>query len=66
MRRFARSEFDQHRSVTDLGHIRYLISVRRPRTPAACPGPLLTPTQHGKTQFQTIKGTLINAGLLSE
>ncbi|KAI4659819.1 uncharacterized protein J4E79_006355 [Alternaria viburni] len=47
MRRFARSEFDQHRSVTDLGHIRYLIS-------------------HGKTQFQTIKATLINAGLLSE
>ena len=28
MRQFARAEFEQHRDVTDLGHIRYLISVR--------------------------------------
>lgn len=27
MRQFARAEFEQHRHVTDLGHIRYLISV---------------------------------------
>ncbi|RMZ73907.1 FMO1 Flavin-containing monooxygenase [Pyrenophora seminiperda CCB06] len=43
MRQFARSEFEQHREVTDLGHIRYLIS-------------------YGKSQFQTMKGTLINSG----
>ena len=28
MRQFARTEFEQHKHVTDLGHIRYLISVR--------------------------------------
>jgi hypothetical protein len=28
MRRFARAEFEQHKHVDDLGHIRYLISVR--------------------------------------
>lgn len=27
MLRFARAEFEKHRHVTDLGHIRYLISV---------------------------------------
>lgn len=27
---FARAEFEQHRHVNDLGHIRYLISVRMP------------------------------------
>ncbi|EMD91180.1 hypothetical protein COCC4DRAFT_167099 [Bipolaris maydis ATCC 48331] len=47
MRQFARSEFEQHRRVTDLGHIRYLIS-------------------HGKTQFQAMKDTLINSGVLTE
>ncbi|KAF2854482.1 hypothetical protein T440DRAFT_514392 [Plenodomus tracheiphilus IPT5] len=47
MRLFARSEFEQHKQVTDLGHIRYLIS-------------------YGKTQFQTMKGTLINSGVLTE
>jgi hypothetical protein len=26
MRQFARAEFEQHKDVTDLGHIRYLIS----------------------------------------
>ncbi|RII10431.1 hypothetical protein CUC08_Gglean006421 [Alternaria sp. MG1] len=39
MRQFARSEFEQHRSVTD---------------------------PYGKTQFQTMKGTLINSGVLTE
>ncbi|KAH7077397.1 hypothetical protein FB567DRAFT_451474 [Paraphoma chrysanthemicola] len=39
MRQFARSEFEQHRSVTDI---------------------------YGKTQFQTMKGTLINSGVLNE
>ena len=29
MRDFARAEFEQHRNVTDLAHIRYLISVRQ-------------------------------------
>ncbi|KAH7391691.1 hypothetical protein BKA66DRAFT_568106 [Pyrenochaeta sp. MPI-SDFR-AT-0127] len=47
MRQFARSEFEQHRQVTDLGHIRYLIS-------------------YGKTQFQTMRGSLINSGVLTE
>ncbi|KAL6709636.1 hypothetical protein ACN47E_001064 [Coniothyrium glycines] len=47
MRQFARSEFEQHKQVTDLGHIRYLIS-------------------YGKTQFQTMEGTLINSGVLTE
>lgn len=47
MRQFARSEFEQHRRVTDLGHIRYLVS-------------------HGKTQFQAMKDTLINSGILTE
>ncbi|KAI8936082.1 hypothetical protein NX059_007581 [Plenodomus lindquistii] len=47
MRQFARSEFEQHKRITDLGHIRYLIS-------------------YGKTQFQTMKGTLINSGVLNE
>jgi len=47
MRRFARSEFEQHKQVTDLGHIRYLIS-------------------YGKAQFDTVKGTLINSGVLRE
>ncbi|EMD62195.1 hypothetical protein COCSADRAFT_95278 [Bipolaris sorokiniana ND90Pr] len=39
MRQFARSEFEQHRRVTDL---------------------------HGKTQFQAMKDTLINSGILTE
>ncbi|OAL06462.1 hypothetical protein IQ06DRAFT_334 [Phaeosphaeriaceae sp. SRC1lsM3a] len=47
MRQFARAEFEQHRFVNDLGHIRYLIS-------------------YGKTQFQTMKVTLINSGILHE
>jgi hypothetical protein len=47
MRRFARDEFQQHRNVSDLGHIRYLLST-------------------GKTQFQTMKGSLINSGVLTE
>ncbi|KAF1914841.1 hypothetical protein BDU57DRAFT_540714 [Ampelomyces quisqualis] len=47
MRQFARAEFEQHRNVYDLGHIRYLIS-------------------YGKTQFQTMKVTLINSGILNE
>ncbi|XPS79639.1 hypothetical protein M3J09_011615 [Ascochyta lentis] len=47
MRQFARVEFEQHRHVTDLDHIRYLLST-------------------GKTQFQTMKGTLINSGVLTE
>ncbi|KAH7401729.1 complex 1 protein [Phaeosphaeria sp. MPI-PUGE-AT-0046c] len=47
MRQFARAEFEQHRFVNDLGHIRYLIS-------------------YGKTQFQTMKVTLINSGILTE
>ncbi|KAF1973990.1 hypothetical protein BU23DRAFT_462800 [Bimuria novae-zelandiae CBS 107.79] len=47
MVQFARSEFEKHRHVTDLSHIRYLIST-------------------GKTQFDTMKGTLINSGVLTE
>ncbi|KAH6612766.1 hypothetical protein C7974DRAFT_85051 [Boeremia exigua] len=47
MRQFARVEFEQHRHVDDLGHIRYLLST-------------------GKTQYQTMKGTLINSGVLTE
>ncbi|KAH3904063.1 hypothetical protein HBI56_042460 [Parastagonospora nodorum] len=47
MRQFARAEFEQQRGVTDIGHIRYLIS-------------------YGKTQFQTMKVTLVNAGILKE
>lgn len=47
MLHFARSEFQQHHNVTDLGHVRYLIS-------------------YGKTQLQTMRGTLINAGILTE
>ncbi|OAL53404.1 hypothetical protein IQ07DRAFT_641795 [Pyrenochaeta sp. DS3sAY3a] len=47
MRQFAKSEFEQHRHVTDLSHIRYLIS-------------------SGKTQFETMKGSLINSGVLRE
>ncbi|KAF2033885.1 hypothetical protein EK21DRAFT_57618 [Setomelanomma holmii] len=39
MLQFARSEFEQHRNVTEL---------------------------YGKTQFQTMKGTLINSGVLNE
>ncbi|KAF1845598.1 uncharacterized protein K460DRAFT_111440 [Cucurbitaria berberidis CBS 394.84] len=39
MRQFARSEFEQHRHVTDL---------------------------YGKTQFQAMKGSLINSGVLNE
>ncbi|ORY11410.1 hypothetical protein BCR34DRAFT_326138 [Clohesyomyces aquaticus] len=46
MRQFARAEFERHKNVTDLGHIRYLIST-------------------GKAQFGTMKGTLINSGLMS-
>ncbi|KAF2134096.1 hypothetical protein P153DRAFT_104626 [Dothidotthia symphoricarpi CBS 119687] len=66
MRQFARSEFEQHRNVTDLGHIRYLISVRSGS--ASLPLPLQANTflQYGKTQFQTMKGSLINSGLLNE
>ncbi|KAF2684860.1 hypothetical protein K458DRAFT_276929, partial [Lentithecium fluviatile CBS 122367] len=45
MRQFARAEFEQHKHVTDLGHIRYLISL-------------------GKTQFDTMKNSLINSGIL--
>ncbi|KAH7131879.1 hypothetical protein B0J11DRAFT_612073 [Dendryphion nanum] len=45
MRQFARSEFEQQKNVTDLGHIRYLIS-------------------SGKTQFDAMKSSLTNAGLL--
>jgi hypothetical protein len=30
MRQFARDEFEQHKHVTDIGHIRYLISVCLP------------------------------------
>ncbi|KAF2184965.1 hypothetical protein K469DRAFT_577592 [Zopfia rhizophila CBS 207.26] len=29
MRQFARAEFEQHRNVTDLSHIRYLISTSK-------------------------------------
>jgi hypothetical protein len=29
MRAFARAEFEQHRDVQDVGHIRYLISMGR-------------------------------------
>ncbi|KAJ4987832.1 complex 1 protein [Stagonosporopsis vannaccii] len=47
MRHFARAEFKQHRHITDLDHIRYLLST-------------------GKTQYQTMKGTLINSGVLTE
>ncbi|KAF2266250.1 complex 1 lyr protein [Lojkania enalia] len=47
MRQFARAEFEQHKNVTDLQHIRYLIST-------------------GKVQFDTMKGTLINSGVLNE
>ncbi|KAL5383760.1 hypothetical protein PMIN04_000557 [Paraphaeosphaeria minitans] len=47
MLRFARAEFEKHRHVTDLGHIRYLIST-------------------GKTHFDTMKGSLINSGVLTE
>lgn len=32
MREFARAEFEQHKHVTDLGHIRYLISVSLPQS----------------------------------
>ncbi|KAF2793107.1 hypothetical protein K505DRAFT_245187 [Melanomma pulvis-pyrius CBS 109.77] len=46
MRDFARREFLQHRDVTDLGHIRYLIS-------------------YGKTQFDSMKSSLINSGVLT-
>ncbi|PVI00408.1 hypothetical protein DM02DRAFT_527094 [Periconia macrospinosa] len=46
MRDFARAEFEQHRHVTDLAHIRYLIS-------------------SGKTQFDTMKSSLFNSGILS-
>ncbi|KAF2463506.1 uncharacterized protein BDR25DRAFT_107924 [Lindgomyces ingoldianus] len=46
MQQFARAEFERHRNVTDLSHIRYLIST-------------------GKTQFDTMKNSLINAGLLT-
>ncbi|KAF2013607.1 hypothetical protein BU24DRAFT_424606 [Aaosphaeria arxii CBS 175.79] len=46
MRQHARAEFVQHRTVTDLGHIRYLIS-------------------EGKTQLDTMKGALINSGVLT-
>ncbi|KAH6867129.1 hypothetical protein BKA58DRAFT_442119 [Alternaria rosae] len=64
MRRFARSEFDQHRSVTDL--VSPLPpSPSSPRLTAA-QGHIRYLISHGKTQFQTIKGTLINSGLLSE
>ncbi|KAF2003519.1 hypothetical protein P154DRAFT_94853 [Amniculicola lignicola CBS 123094] len=45
MRQFARAEFEQHKDVTDLGHIRYLISF-------------------GKTQFDGMKVSLVNAGIL--
>ncbi|KAF2710364.1 hypothetical protein K504DRAFT_476349 [Pleomassaria siparia CBS 279.74] len=45
MRQFARREFEQHKDVSDLGHIRYLIS-------------------YGKTQFDSMKSSLVNSGVL--
>ncbi|KAH8731542.1 hypothetical protein GQ44DRAFT_604786, partial [Phaeosphaeriaceae sp. PMI808] len=39
MLQFARSEFEQHRKVTDL---------------------------YGKTQYETMKGSLVNSGVLNE
>ncbi|KAF2112325.1 hypothetical protein BDV96DRAFT_498152, partial [Lophiotrema nucula] len=45
MRQFARAEFEQHRHITDLGHIRYLIS-------------------HGRTQFDSLRNTLIHSGIM--
>ncbi|OCL12702.1 hypothetical protein AOQ84DRAFT_284626 [Glonium stellatum] len=45
MRQFARGEFEKHRDVNDIGHIRYLIS-------------------SGKTEFDAIRSSLINANLL--
>ncbi|KAF2499835.1 hypothetical protein BU16DRAFT_524276 [Lophium mytilinum] len=46
LRQFARVEFERHKNVTDIGHIRYLISA-------------------GKTQFDSMRSSLINSGILS-
>jgi hypothetical protein len=63
MRIFARAEFEQHKHVTDLSHIRYLISVRLYVYSTKA---LLTEIlQLGKTQYDTMKNSLINSGILS-
>lgn len=51
MRKFARDEFDRNRDVTDIGHIRYLISVG---VPFQYQSTELT-VQTGRTQFDGMK-----------
>jgi hypothetical protein len=62
----ATSIVDDMKLISLQGHIRYLISVGCPPSPryfALITDPSL---QYGKTQFQTMKGTLINSGVLTE
>jgi len=65
MRAYARAEFERHRHITDLGHIRYLISVRLILHCCLVHSNGIS-LQTGKTQFDTMKGTLINSGILTE
>jgi len=52
---FARAEFERNRYVHDLGHIRYLISVRRSRHARfTYEAPLMT-DQTGKTQLDSMR-----------
>ncbi|KAL2857151.1 hypothetical protein BJY01DRAFT_159136 [Aspergillus pseudoustus] len=52
LREYARQEFERHRNVTDLQHIRYLISVRsHPHDCCQRSGLILEPLQGARTQI---------------
>jgi hypothetical protein len=63
MQQFARAEFEQHRQVTDL--VRPLAGPPlRPQLMRLFKGHIRYLISSGKTQYDTMKSSLINSGIL--
>ena len=63
MRHFARAEFEQHKHITDLVRPLYIFTARNQLT-ISIQGHIRYLISTGKTQFDTMKNSLIHSGIL--